>query len=68
MDYLESLRVFRAVVEARSFTRAADMLGLTTPIVSRSISGLEHRLGSSLPGILLLQRLRQAEDERADVA
>jgi DNA-binding transcriptional LysR family regulator len=48
MDYLESLRVFRAVVEARSFTRAADMLGLTTPIVSRSISGLERRLGSRL--------------------
>ena len=48
MDYLESLRVFRAVVESRSFTRAADMLGLTTPIVSRSISGLERRLGSRL--------------------
>jgi DNA-binding transcriptional LysR family regulator len=48
MDYLDSLRVFRAVVEARSFTRAADMLGLTTPIVSRSISGLERRLGSRL--------------------
>lgn len=48
MDYLESLRVFRAVVEAKSFTRAADMLGLTTPIVSRSISGLERRLGSRL--------------------
>jgi DNA-binding transcriptional LysR family regulator len=48
MDYLESLRVFRAVVEARNFTRAADMLGLTTPIVSRSISGLERRLGSRL--------------------
>ena len=48
MDYLESLRVFRAVVEARSFTRAADMLGLTTAIVSRYISGLERRLGSRL--------------------
>ena len=48
MDYLESLRVFRAVVESKSFTRAADMLGLTTPIVSRSISGLERRLGSRL--------------------
>lgn len=48
MDYLESLRVFRAVVEARSFTRAADMLGLTTPIVSRSVAGLERRLGSRL--------------------
>jgi DNA-binding transcriptional LysR family regulator len=48
MDYLESLRVFRSVVEAKSFTRAADMLGLTTPIVSRAIAGLEQRLGSRL--------------------
>ncbi|MFM0166767.1 LysR family transcriptional regulator [Paraburkholderia sediminicola] len=48
MDYLESLRVFRSVVEAKSFTRAADMLGLTAPIVSRAIAGLEQRLGSRL--------------------
>lgn len=48
MDYLDSLRVFRSVVEARSFTRAADMLGLTTPVVSRAIAGLEQRLGSRL--------------------
>ncbi|MGF6872805.1 LysR family transcriptional regulator [Paraburkholderia sp. MM5477-R1] len=48
MDYLESLRIFRSVVEAKSFTRAANMLGLTTPIVSRAISGLEQRLGSRL--------------------
>lgn len=48
MDYLDSLRVFRSVVEAKSFTRAADMLGITTPAVSRAISGLEQRLGSRL--------------------
>jgi len=48
MEYLESLRVFRSVVEAKSFTRAADMLGVTAPVVSRAIAGLEQRLGSRL--------------------
>ncbi|NPT40536.1 LysR family transcriptional regulator [Paraburkholderia sp. 1N] len=48
MDYLDSLRVFRSVVEAKSFTRAADMLGIATPAVSRAITTLEHRLGSRL--------------------
>ncbi len=48
MDYLDSLRIFRSVVEAKSFTRAADMLGINTPAVSRAIAGLEQRLGSRL--------------------
>ncbi|QBR01390.1 LysR family transcriptional regulator [Paraburkholderia pallida] len=48
MDYVESLRVFRTVVEARSFTRAADTLGVTTPVVSRAIAALEQRLGGRL--------------------
>jgi DNA-binding transcriptional LysR family regulator len=48
MDYVESLRVFRAVAEARSFTRAADTLGLTTPAVSRAIAALEQRVGNRL--------------------
>jgi DNA-binding transcriptional LysR family regulator len=48
MDYIDSLRIFRSVVEARSFTRAADMHGFTTPVVSRAIARLEKRLGSRL--------------------
>jgi DNA-binding transcriptional LysR family regulator len=48
MEYLDSLRVFRSVVEAKSFTRAAEMLGVTPPVVSRAIAGLERRLGSRL--------------------
>ncbi|MGB8424042.1 LysR family transcriptional regulator [Paraburkholderia sp.] len=48
MDHIESLRVFRSVVEAKSFTRAADILGTSVPAVSRAISGLETRLGSRL--------------------
>lgn len=48
MEYIDSLRIFCSVVEARSFTRAADMLGLSTPVVSRAIAALEKRLGVRL--------------------
>ena len=48
MDYIDSLRIFRSVVEARSFTRAGDMHGVTTPAVSRTIARLEKRLGCRL--------------------
>ncbi|SAL24319.1 LysR family transcriptional regulator [Caballeronia humi] len=48
MDYLTTLKVFCTVVEAKSFTRAADILGVTPPVVSRAISTLEQRLGSRL--------------------
>jgi DNA-binding transcriptional LysR family regulator len=48
MEYVESLRVFRSVVEAKSFTRAADMHGLTRPAVSRAIAALEERMGCRL--------------------
>ena len=48
MDYVDTLRIFRSVVEARSFTRAADMHGLTTPVVSRAIARLEKRLVNRL--------------------
>ncbi len=48
MDYIDSLRIFRSVVESRSFTRAADMHGVTPPVVSRAIARLETRLGSRL--------------------
>ncbi len=48
MEYIDSLRIFCSVVEARSFTRAADVLGLSAPVVSRAIAGLEKRLGIRL--------------------
>ncbi|HWT37316.1 MAG TPA: LysR family transcriptional regulator, partial [Paraburkholderia sp.] len=48
MDYVESLRVFRSVVELKSFSRAADMHGLARPAVSRAIAGLEDRVGCRL--------------------
>ncbi|GJH22494.1 LysR family transcriptional regulator [Caballeronia novacaledonica] len=48
MEYIESLRVFRSVVESKSFTRAADIHSLTRPAVSRAIAALEERVGCRL--------------------
>lgn len=45
---LEQLRVLVKVVEAGSFTRAADVLGMQRPNVSRVIAQLEAELGVTL--------------------
>jgi DNA-binding transcriptional LysR family regulator len=42
------LAAFCAVVEHRSFSRAAERLGVTQPAVSLQIRGLEKRLGTRL--------------------
>ena len=44
----DKLRVFHAVAEAGSFTRAADRLGLSQSAISRQISSLEGELGTPL--------------------
>ena len=51
MDKFEDLQAFVAVVEAGSFTAAADRLDTAKSAVSRRVSGLEERLG-----VQLLQR------------
>jgi DNA-binding transcriptional LysR family regulator len=51
MQNLEGIAVFVAVVEAGSFTGAADRLQLSQPAVSRTVTALERRLG-----VRLLQR------------
>ena len=48
MDYFDKLRIFRSVVEQRSFTRAADIHGVARPVVSRAIAELEARFGCRL--------------------
>jgi len=48
MDKFEDLRAFVAVVEAGSFTAAADRLNSAKSAVSRRISALEERLGVQL--------------------
>jgi len=48
MDKFEDIQAFVAVVEAGSFTAAADRLGSAKSAVSRRISALEERLGVQL--------------------
>ena len=42
------LKIFLTVVEARSFTKAASILGITQPSVSQNIAELEKHLGTRL--------------------
>ncbi|HEY2660551.1 MAG TPA: LysR family transcriptional regulator [Caulobacteraceae bacterium] len=51
MDRLDAMRVFTRIVERRSFTQAADDLGLPRSSVTDAVKGLEARLG-----VRLLQR------------
>ncbi|NLS21126.1 LysR family transcriptional regulator [Rhizobium sp. P40RR-XXII] len=48
MDTLTSLRVFCAVAELKSFTAAADRLGLSPAMASKHVLHLENRLGTRL--------------------
>jgi DNA-binding transcriptional LysR family regulator len=48
MDRFEELQAFVAVVEAGSFTAAADRLDIAKSAVSRRVSALEERLGAQL--------------------
>lgn len=48
MDRLDDLRLFTLVAEGRSFTKAADKLGLSKSAASRRIGELEARLGARL--------------------
>lgn len=48
MDRLQSMEVFRWVVDLGSFSRAADRLDLSNATVSAHIAGLENRLGIKL--------------------
>ncbi|AUT66434.1 LysR family transcriptional regulator [Paraburkholderia terrae] len=48
MEYIESLRLFRTIVEVKNFRRAGEMLDLSPSVVSRAIASLEERLGARL--------------------
>jgi DNA-binding transcriptional LysR family regulator len=48
MDKFQEMRAFVAVVDAGSFVRAADALGLSKTAVSRLVGDLESRLGTRL--------------------
>lgn len=51
MDRLKMLEVFKAVADRGSFTKAADALGLSNAVTSRTVQELESQLG-----VRLLQR------------
>lgn len=48
MDRFDAMRVFMRIVERRSFSRAADDLGLPRSSVTDAVQGLEARLGVRL--------------------
>lgn len=48
MINLDQLRIFQAVAQARSFTRAADAVHLTQPGVSKHIKQMEEYFGAPL--------------------
>lgn len=48
MDGLDDIAVFLEVVDAGSFTAAAEKLNLSRPVVSKYVSRLEKRLGARL--------------------
>lgn len=48
VDRLESMRVYAQVVEAQSFAKAAEVLGMPRSTVSRVIKELEAYLGLQL--------------------
>ncbi|WP_184359019.1 LysR family transcriptional regulator [Rhizobium sp. BK602] len=48
MDSLTSLRVFCTVAELKSFTAAAERLGLSPAMASKHVMHLENRLGTRL--------------------
>ncbi|WP_084069610.1 LysR family transcriptional regulator [Paraburkholderia heleia] len=48
MDHLQSMRAFAAVAKLQSFTKAADLLNVSRPVLSRAISELEAHVGTRL--------------------
>ncbi len=48
MDHLQSLSIFTTVAEEEGFAAAARALGLSPPVVTRSVQALEDRLGARL--------------------
>lgn len=48
MNTLPYIETFSAVIESGSFTAAAEVLGISRPVVSKQISALEQHLGVQL--------------------
>jgi DNA-binding transcriptional LysR family regulator len=61
MDRFDAMRVFTRIVERRSFTQAAEDLGLPRSSVTDAVKGLEARLG-----VRLLQRTTRSVSPTLD--
>ncbi|WP_020558292.1 LysR family transcriptional regulator [Thiofilum flexile] len=48
IDFLKDITIFTMVVEHKSFTKAAEKLGMTTAAMSRCVRRLEQNLGQRL--------------------
>ncbi len=48
MDFLAQLHTFVTIADTRSITRAAQIVGLSVPMASRQLRGLEEELGTEL--------------------
>jgi DNA-binding transcriptional LysR family regulator len=62
MDRYDAMRVFARIVERRSFTQAAEDLGLPRSSATDAVKELEARLG-----VLLLQRTTRRVSRPAPV-
>ena len=49
MDRIDGLRAFVSVVDAGSFTRAGQRLGISNKLVSKYVAALESQQGVTLP-------------------
>jgi DNA-binding transcriptional LysR family regulator len=56
---LRDLHVLLAVAQTGSMVRAADSLAISQPVISKTISDLEHALG-----VRLFDRTRRASSRR----
>ena len=63
-DRLLEMRVFKAVVEARGFSAAARVLGVSQSFVSQTVNALESRLGVQLLYRSTRESRLSAEGER----
>jgi DNA-binding transcriptional LysR family regulator len=79
MDSLQSIRVFCAVAELKSFRAAAERLALSPAVVSKHVMALERRLSTRLlnrssrsvgltsAGALYLEQVRRVVDDLDEV-
>ena len=51
MDQIKAMQIFQAVAQCKSFSHAAEQLGLPRPTVTNAVQSVEHHLG-----VRLLQR------------